>query len=52
MVLSPQDIARFIISNRMKLTGHVTCIREIRNEHKVLVERPDWIGPIGRERRR
>jgi hypothetical protein len=45
-------IARTIKSRRMRWVWHVWCMRHIRNEHKVLVGKPEGERPLGRPRHR
>jgi hypothetical protein len=33
-------------------TTHTTCVREIRSGQNILIERPEWKRPIGRESRK
>jgi hypothetical protein len=37
---------------RMRWTGHVVCIGERRDVYRVLVEKTEGQGPLGRPRRR
>jgi hypothetical protein len=40
---------RIIKSNTMRLVGHVVRIGDMRNENKVLVEKPDWKTQLGKD---
>ena len=46
------NIVRVIKSRRMRWEGHVACIEERRDVHKVLVGKPEGKRPLGRPRRR
>jgi hypothetical protein len=41
-----------IKSRRMRCAGHVACMGEKRNAHKILVEKPEGKRLLGRPRRR
>jgi hypothetical protein len=44
---SSPNIIRIIKSRRMRWTGQVVCMKNIRNTYKILVRKP---GPLGRPR--
>jgi hypothetical protein len=46
LYISP-NIIRVIESRRVKWTGHVAYIREVRIAHKFLVEKPEGRKPLG-----
>jgi hypothetical protein len=41
-----------IKSRRMKWTGHVACMREMKDAYKILVGKPKAKIPVGRSRRK
>jgi hypothetical protein len=43
---------RVIKSKRMRWARHVACMREVRNEYKILVGMLERKRPLGRARRR
>jgi hypothetical protein len=45
-----RNIIRVIKSRRMKLTGHVARMGEMRNAFKILVDKPEGKRPLGRTR--
>ena len=49
---SSPNILRVIKSRRLRLAGHVACMGEGRDVHKVLVGKPEGKTPLGRPRRR
>src|SRR5215510_5008673 len=46
------NIVRVVKSRRMRLAGHVVCMGEERELHRVLVGKPEGKRPLGRPRRR
>ena len=46
------DIARVIISRRMRWAGLVPCMGESRGVYKFLMRKPEGKRPLGRPRRR
>jgi hypothetical protein len=46
------NIIRQIKSRRIRWAGHMACMGEERNVHRVLMEKPEGKGPLGRPRRR
>jgi hypothetical protein len=46
------SIIRMIKSRRIRWAGNVARMREKRNVYRILVEKSDWKGPLGRPRRR
>jgi hypothetical protein len=46
------NIIRMVKSRRMRWAGHVACVGEMRNAHKILVENPEGTRPLERRRRR
>jgi hypothetical protein len=48
--LFSQNIIRVIKSRRMRLAGHVACMRKRRDAYIVLVGKPEWKRPHGRHR--
>jgi hypothetical protein len=48
---SSPNIIRVVKSRKMRWTGHVTCLEEIRNAYKLLVGKHegniDYLGSIG-----
>jgi hypothetical protein len=48
---SSPNIIRMIKSRRMRWAGHVARMREKRNTYRILVEKPEGKGPLGRPRR-
>jgi hypothetical protein len=46
------NISRMMKTRRMRWAGHVTCIREMRNAHQILVEEPGGKHPSGKPRHR
>ena len=46
------NIVRVVKSRRMRWTGHVARMREVRGVHRVLVGKPEGKRPLGRPRRR
>jgi hypothetical protein len=42
------NVIREIKSRRMRWAGHVTCVREMRNECKVLIGKPEGKRPLGK----
>jgi hypothetical protein len=49
---SSPGIVKQIKSRRMRSVGHVVCMGQVRNEHRVLVGKPEGKTPLGRPRRR
>jgi hypothetical protein len=49
---SSPDIIRQIKPRRMRLAGHVACMGEGRNVHRVLVGKPEGKRPFERPRHR
>ena len=49
-VHSSPDIIGVIISRKMRWSGHVACIRDRRDAHRVLLGRPKGRRPLGRRR--
>jgi hypothetical protein len=49
---SSPSIVRVIKARRMRWTGHVAHIREVRGVYNIFVERPEGRRPLGRPRRR
>jgi hypothetical protein len=49
---SSPSIIRMIKSIRMRWAGHVSRMREQRNEYRILVGNPEGIRPLGRPRHR
>jgi hypothetical protein len=39
---------RAIKSRRMRWTGHVACMGDMKIAHSVLIGRPEWKKPLGR----
>jgi hypothetical protein len=46
------NIVRVVKSRRMRWAGHVACMGEGRDVHRVLVGKPEGTRPLGRPRRR
>ena len=46
------NIVRVVKSRRMRWAGHVACMGEGRDVHRVLVGKPERKRPLGRPRRR
>jgi len=44
------NIVRMIESRRMRMTGHVARVCEMRNVYKILVSKPEEKRPLGRPR--
>jgi hypothetical protein len=49
-LLSLPKMVRVVKSRQMKWAGHVACMGENRNVHRVLVEKPEGKRPLGRPR--
>jgi hypothetical protein len=49
---SSPNIIRVIKSRRMRWAGHVACMGEMRNVHRILVGKPEGRRPLGRPRHR
>jgi hypothetical protein len=49
---SSPSIVRVMKSRRMRWTGHVTRMGEVRNAYSILVGKPGGRRPLGRPRRR
>jgi len=49
-VHSSPDIIGVIKSRKMRWSGHVACIRDRRDAHRVLLGRPKGRRPLGRRR--
>jgi hypothetical protein len=49
---SSRDIVRVIKSERIRLAGHIARMEEMRGVYRVLVEKPEGRGRLGRPRRR
>jgi len=49
---SSSNIVRMIKPKRMRLVGHVACLRERRGIYRVLVGKSEGTRPLGRPRRR
>jgi hypothetical protein len=49
---SSPSIVRVIKARRMRLTGHVARMGEVRGAYNILVGRPEGRRPLGRPRRR
>jgi hypothetical protein len=49
---SSQTIIWVIKLSRMRLAGHLACIRERRGVYRVLVGKPEGNSPLGRPRQR
>jgi hypothetical protein len=49
---SSPSIVKVIKSMRMKVTGHVALMGEVRNAYSILVGKPEGWRPLGRPRHR
>jgi hypothetical protein len=49
---SASSIVRVIKARRMRRTGHVACVGEVRGAYNILVGRPEGRRPLERPRRR
>jgi hypothetical protein len=49
---SATDIIQVITPMRIRVTGHVACMGEMRNSYEILVGKPEGKRPLGRPRRR
>jgi hypothetical protein len=49
---APPNIIRVITSRRLRWAGHVARIGEMRNGHRILIEKPDGKRPLRRSRNR
>jgi hypothetical protein len=45
---APMSIIRVIKSRRMRQTGHVACMGDMRNVYKILVRKPEGQRPLRR----
>jgi hypothetical protein len=52
MSLLACSIIRLITSRRMRWTGQVECIRDMRNVYNILIGKPEGKRPLGRSRHR
>jgi hypothetical protein len=50
--MAAPNIVRMIKSRRIRLTGHVACMRAMRNAYNILVVKPEGRRTLGRSRRR
>jgi hypothetical protein len=49
---SPPVVIWVVESRRIRWMGHVACVRDWRDDCRVLVERPEGMRPLGRRRPR